>query len=263
MGWRVGSILIATTVSCFAVALFTASQAIAYPTPVDFDGKILRWNVNPTSPPITFVVEGDDADIVEEFTPLVTESAELWSGVDTSYFRFAPAANGVVPQVRFKLQKSISGGEHSAGYSIMQKSENGHPAVCEIYVAVDEGTAYVPFAKTALHEFGHCVGLGHSLVPEAIMSYSLAKNSFALDIDDEAAVTRLYPVDSDAPKLPPGCAVGSATQGNRSSTFLLTILMLPLMIVFVLCVTKRDAPRNYGRASLEHRDDPGTSSRVA
>jgi len=76
---------------------------------------------------------------------------------------------------------------------------------------------------------GHCLGLGHSLVPEAIMSYSLDKNTFALDLDDEAAVSRLYPADGSRPRLPPGCAAGAAWSGQaRLSLFVL--LLLPALV---------------------------------
>ena len=245
--------------SLAATLLALAGETWAYPTPVDFDGRVLRWNVTPENAGITFAVEGEDSVIVDEFSPIVEEAAGLWNDVETSYLRLNRAAEGQAAQIRIKLSSSIAGGEHSAGWSLMSKSAEGHPALCEIHVAVDDTTAYVPFAKTALHELGHCVGLGHSLIPEAIMSYSLAKNSFALDIDDEAAVTRLYPVDADSPKLPPGCAVGTGT-GKAPAPWIIAVLaLLPFVLTMFRTVSlvrlkTRDAEKSHASRTTSSKD---------
>jgi hypothetical protein len=252
MGWNCRSVLSVAT-----LLYFDTATSWAYPTPVDFDGRVLRWNITAESTPIGFVVEGEDPVIVEEFRPVIEEAAGLWNDVETSYIRLARVTNGQTPQIRINLSSTIAGGEHSAGWSLMSKDTNGNPSLCEIHVAVDDTTAYVPFAKTALHELGHCVGLGHSLIPEAIMSYSLAKNSFALDIDDEAAVTRLYPVDADSPKLPPGCAVGTGTGNAPAPWMILGLVLLPLLITVLRLVSSDQLEARCA----EKRHDSGSSAR--
>jgi hypothetical protein len=218
MGWRLYLVLIAVCGPAASVG--------AYPTPVDFDGSILRWDIELGSAPITYHIdanhEGDDA----LYGPIIDDAAALWSNVPNSYFRFTPAVPGDTPQVTIYLQNAIEGGTYSAGYAIFDGYEGKTPTHCSIYVAVTGNESMDGLAKTFLHELGHCAGLGHSLIPEAIMSYELDKNRFALDIDDEAAITRLYPADGSKPSLPPGCAVGAATTSGSAAWW----LCLPFLV---------------------------------
>jgi hypothetical protein len=205
----------------------TAGNAAAYPTPVDFDGSIMRWDVGPDDAPITFEVRADLQSDLDEYYTSVVDSADLWSGVANSYFRYAEVQEGEVAQVTVNLNRAIEGSSVSSGYAVFNAYADKKPSHCSIFILIDDGFSQNSVAKTILHELGHCVGLGHSLIPEAIMSYQLAKNQFALDIDDEAAVTRLYPASGDEPKLPPGCAVGHTRIGEIT---LLLLLFAPLSI---------------------------------
>ena len=218
------------------VSSFFGSVVFGYPTPVDFDGQLLRWSNKSVDEPLFYEIIAADDTIRDQFSSAIDDSATLWSSVPGSYIRLKPATDGQVPQISIKLESSISGGEHSAGYSSFDGYDATGPTHCEIYIAVDSSSAYVSFSKTALHELGHCLGLGHSLIPEAIMSYELDKNRFGLDIDDKAAVSRLYPADGSKPKLPPGCAIsspaflGRSVAGQETLTGLLILLFLPLVV---------------------------------
>lgn len=203
-----------------------ALPAAAYPTPVDFDGSILRWDIQVGSSPITYEIVASQASDAEVYGPLVDEAASLWSSVTGSYFEYARADDGMAAQVTIYLQNAIDGGDFSAGYALFDAYDGKVPSHCSIYVAVTGSESLNGLAKTFLHELGHCAGLGHSLIPEAIMSYELTKNRFSLDIDDEAGLARLYPADGSSPHLPPGCAVGAASRGKGLGW----ILALPLLV---------------------------------
>jgi hypothetical protein len=201
--------------AALCIALHAAPLG-AYPEPVDFDGSLLRWPISLDDPPITYTIEADRVADATVFAPAVDEAAAMWSGIQGSYFRYERAEDGAIADVTLHLDSALDGSEYSAGYAIFDEYDGKTPTHCSIHVMADDRVSYRSMSKTFLHELGHCAGLGHTLVPEAIMSYSLDKNSFALDLDDEAAIARLYPADGSRPKLPPGCAVGAATQAPRS-----------------------------------------------
>ncbi len=225
MGGNLRSILI-----LFASFIGQSELALAYPTPVDFDGSILRWNINNGDVPITYAIVADHDDDAVTYQGAVDDATGLWNDVPSSYFNFGPPVAGEAPQVTLHLQSIIDGGDYSAGYAIFDEYDGKVPKHCSIFVSVDDSTGYTGMAKTFLHELGHCLGLGHSLVSQAIMSYKLTENHFALDVDDQAAASRLYPADGSKPKLPPGCAVGSLND-STSIPSLAALLAMPLLLV--------------------------------
>jgi hypothetical protein len=204
------------------------TRASAYPTPVDFDGSVTRWPVGPEDPPITYKIEAASAQDLSVYAGIVEDAASLWSEIPESYFKYAAATDDETPQVTLHLDHAIDGGDYSAGYTIFDEYDGTKPKHCSIFVQLS-GASYGSIGKTVLHELGHCVGLGHSLIPQAIMSYSLEKNSFALDLDDEAATSRLYPASGHAARLPPGCAMGAARAGQTAPWLVLAALFAPLV----------------------------------
>jgi len=207
----------------------SAGTAFAYPTPVDFDGSLMRWDIKPGDPAITYEIQADRAEDADAYQQAIDDAALLWSKVPMSYFAYQPVTDGQTAQVTVHLKSTLEGSDYAAGYAIFDSYSQKKPAHCSIFVVVDPGVGYTAMSKTFLHELGHCVGLGHSLVPQAIMSYKLDQNRFALDVDDEAAVARLYPADGSTPHLPPGCAVGTATEQPGALAVILALFAVPLL----------------------------------
>lgn len=229
-----------------------SEPSLAYPTPVDFDGTILRWDIDQTSAPITYEVAADRDEDALTYQGAIEDAIDLWNGVPASYFTFDKAPANEAAQVTIHLKNVIDGGQYSAGYAIFDEYVGTTPSHCSIYVSVDDGVGYTGMAKTFLHELGHCLGLGHSLVPQAIMSYKLEENSFALDVDDQAAASRLYPADGSDPKLPPGCAVGTVREGG-DGVLLLLFLLAPLFALSPSLPRCRPIP---ARTPKHFRDRP-------
>lgn len=217
---------------------FTGHYAAAYPTPVDFSGKLLRWHITAANPQVTYAVAADDEAYITEFGPLVDLAAAKWSDVNTSLLRLSPTGPDEIPQITLTFKSQIDGGGVAAGYSWFDAMDPvTGPEHCSIEVLVWSGMGEWDLSKTILHELGHCLGLGHSLVAESIMSYDLGENTFDLDIDDRAALTLLYPADGSQPKMPPGCAVHVARPTIPRVLGLL--LLLPLLFPLVFPVMRR------------------------
>jgi hypothetical protein len=221
------------------------TRLYAYPTPVDFDGKLMRWNINSESAPITYGVVAENPDDAAYYQSKIDEAAQLWSRVPGSYFKYAPASNSKDAQVTINLRSSLSGERDSSGYTVFDSVSGDSPSHCSIYVLLDPGYSEDAISKVFLHELGHGLGLGHSLIPAAIMSYSLDENGFGLDLDDDAAVAHSYPSDGHSPRLPPGCAVLANTHsvlGTQATeahwwSFGATLLLLTSPLLFSLWPT--------------------------
>lgn len=213
--------------------LLGANTAVSYPTPVDFEGNLLRWPISLEEPTVRFKIDAalEQVAMHEEF---VETAARYWTDVPTSYIVLQRAEADGVANITIKIRDSMEGGTMSSGFAVFDEKDNdGNPVHCTIEVSSLDSVGYTNFAKTILHEFGHCIGLGHSLVPEAIMGYSLEKNDFVLDTDDIAAVSRLYPADGSKPQLPPGCGI---RMGKTHSHSLLSWLILLLPVVVGMAV---------------------------
>lgn len=208
MGWHIFGILIGT---------ITASVAAAYPTPFDVDGALHKWPISRESPNVYYEVFSADSSLQTYLQDIADESAAIWSAVDGSILRLQPADEENVARISIYYDNSITGGATAAGYSIFDAVDEGVPKHCSIHIAVDSGVDAEGLSKTTLHELGHCVGLGHSLMPESIMSYSLDRNSYALSVDDRAAMSRIYPENGGHARLAPGCSIGVLRDGPTHS----------------------------------------------
>ena len=201
-----------------AAHLLFSSAVHAYPTPTDFTGKLQRWEITIDSPPLTYAVKGDDTAMAE-FASAIPLAVEKWQEVQSSYISFTEAPSYDEAQITISLN-SKGVGSFSSGYTQIDTDAKGNMAHCHVELLVGDTISYETFAKTALHELGHTIGLGHSLVAHSIMSYQLEQSEFNLDTDDIAAVTRLYPADGSKPKLPPGCSIGGVPEGSGAALML-------------------------------------------
>jgi len=235
---KMKKVLVYTSFIILCVFSLLGRQGFAYPTPVDFDGSLLRWDISKESPDVSYEVVLKDIDEMSFYANIVGQAANIWNDVPTSYFNFVPVNEAEKAKVTIELTSSIND-PNAAGYALFDEMDSkSHPLHCQIVVAVDDSYSYESLGKTFLHEMGHCAGLGHSLIPEAVMSYYLEENQFELDTDDRAAISRLYPIDGSNPKLPPGCSIGNylhkAGRHSPDLMYLITIvfIMFPLLVTF-------------------------------
>jgi len=212
---------------CFIFFLAVwAFRVHAYPTPVDVDGSLHRWQITATQPNVYFEVSTADDSLMSFLQDIVDQSSEIWSNVDGSLMKILPSDATHPAQITIHYDGSIVGGDAAAGYSVFDDVTNGVPNHCSIHIALSN-TDTEALSKTTLHELGHCLGLAHSLMADSIMSYNLERNRFALAIDDEAAISRLYPSDGSDPRLAPGCAIGTSPPSARHWLVFIALFIVP------------------------------------
>lgn len=212
----------------FIFFLLMTTTVYSYPTPVDFDGKLLRWNKSVDNPTIYWEINVENPATEEILLGLVTDATSLWNNVSGSFINLQKVQGDDSPNITIEFVSESENSDVSSGFSIFDEFDGNEPSHCKIQVLLYGGLYNI--SKTILHELGHCLGLGHSLIPQSIMSYYLDKNSFGLDIDDRAAVSRLYPMNGETPILPSGCAILSE-KGKRSDSIWIYYL-IPLIFSF-------------------------------
>lgn len=201
-------------------------KSFSYPTPVDFSGKLLRWNIEQGSNQITYKIITDSVDVAV-YESIAEDAAAQWNSVEGSLVALV-ATTEANEKITIYLTEDFSGNSHSAGYALFDGSDDNGPTHCKIEIVIGE-SINASFPKTLLHEMGHCLGLGHSLIPESVMSYDLEKNGYFLDIDDVAAISRLYPADGSKPELPIGCAVLAPGNSKKSNFLIFVLFLLPVL----------------------------------
>ncbi len=238
MGRNDGFFLI-LRVSALLGSLGFWGMAMAYPTPIDVDGSLHVWPITAEAPTVYYEIVVTDEALRPAITIITTASAKLWTDVHHSALTLAPAPEGTVPQITLYFDNSIDGGDMAAGYTLFDQVENDKPVHCSIHIAANSNSIG-NLDKTTLHELGHSIGLGHSLIPRSIMSYELGVNEFALSIDDEAAISRLYPTDSNHSELAPGCSINGTSQHPGNRLLWLLFLFAPWPLSFLRIALQND-----------------------
>ncbi len=93
------------------LSLSVASTGLAYPTPVDFDGKLQRWSIDREGPRVTFEVLADDTVNLDSYRELAKEVAGLWSSVPAAYVEVSEIQENETAMISIHYDVAISGGD--------------------------------------------------------------------------------------------------------------------------------------------------------
>lgn len=222
-----------------------SSLCYSNPTPTDYQGQLKRWGITIANPDISYrvVVVGGGA---AEHIAYTERAAEQWSEAEDSYINLVRLeGEGTDEQITITLTDQFSGHSRSGGFAIFDRWGEAGPEHCRIEIPI-----VIPmrsgFPRTVLHELGHCIGLGHSLVPESVMSYDLEASGFSLAIADRAGAAMLYPADGSAPTPPLSCGVvhgRHASLGISVGTGVLAACHLIILLFGLKGVTQSKNPR--------------------
>lgn len=193
-------------IAFFMTLVMSAPIAVANPTPTDTRGRLQRWPITIASPQISYRVAVPEGVAISQHLAFTERAAQMWTDVGESYIELVELSEDdpAKEQITIVLTRQFSGNSRSGGFAIFDEWDSAGPRHCRIEVPI-KPLMRSGFPRTILHELGHCIGLGHSLVPESVMSYDLSKSGFYLAIDDQAGAAQLYPADGSAPRPPLSC----------------------------------------------------------
>ncbi len=174
---------------------------------------ILRFPITVESPEVHYFIDANDAD----FEANIDNAYAQWSAVEEAVIDLVK----VTAKEEAEIVVSLSTGNYanSAG-DLKLVLKDGTCDLSHVSLDISKNSAINMY--DLLHETGHTLGLGHSIVAAAIMSYH-GYGATSLTLDDEFALASLYPVSGE--NLPPGCATISSHAPNGH---MLWLFLLPL-----------------------------------
>ena len=195
-------------------SLFLATATAALASPInEWRGNPIRLDISEDSPEVTWSISTTDATLES----LAAQAVAQWENVDSAYITFRQVTVEEGGDIRFTILDSLSN-SYAGGQALVSWDAEGiiqSPCLIEVLAeALNKGSS--DYRRMLLtHEFGHCLGLAHSVVNGAVMSYRQPGPDLAFD--DRYALTLTYP--SSEASLPLGCATlarGSHGRGQGS-----------------------------------------------
>lgn len=192
------------------MSLFLASLNVARAAPLADFGGIQRWDIGDTSPALTYYIDPS----ISSIEATVRAAFTAWSSTDipTTYLTFRQLSSSSGAQIVVSVPESLSiSGAGGVAHTTVNGS--GNITGCEAHIASDVVSTSRAISVIT-HEIGHCLGLQHSMVTGAIMSYRSGESLAPTD-DDRLAITRIYPAPGVSTAYPMGCATVSTVSGRR------------------------------------------------
>ena len=187
-------------------------------------GSIRRWAKSLSDPTILYYLDSNN------LTATQLDSARIglakWSEVPTSYISLVETLDP--DEAEYTI--TVSTFKDTAEF-LNTENANGERTSATLKIGLSEvsisGDYFINFIT---HETGHILGLRHTTTDGAIMSYRRG-NRTVLNVDDEFAITRIYPADGEH-TYNTGCASvqvfppSGPIQNNLRFQFALTFLLI-------------------------------------
>jgi len=182
--------------ACFLCSLFMHSSFAGPFAAVA--GKPIRWNINPSGPAILVYVDATES----EYKSFGSRAIEAWGSVPQSALLLGETFDQSEAQIIIHIPGESKTLPHS--YAEQTFGDTNEIIGCEAHIT--DPTTDPSTIGVVLHEFGHCLGLGHSTVWRSVMSY---RNNTELSDDDKFQLSLKYPIDGDSATPPErGCGGG-------------------------------------------------------
>jgi hypothetical protein len=212
-----GCFLLANTGSAYYYyTYFNSSSAPYTPIPCQFDLNALSNNTVPffisAAGPSTL----NSGDSMQAIISQINAAANVWNGVSTSSIRLAfgglysAGTTESAPGIQIEFSDDIPPGllavsapqtfgnlvtRHNGSFIPVTLSLMELPTNLPAYFTLGPSSYSEEFFVTLVHEFGHALGLQHTLASSVMSTYNTTASSKAtpLGADDIAGISLLYP----------------------------------------------------------------------